>query len=335
MKKVLSRSFKDMGKHIINGIKYVIPVIVIYSILLALINSDIIKSVNFDISSYVYLLIIPVLTAFIANSICDKLVFIPAFILGVFLEKWGLGFFGGIIGGLLIGYLARCISSKITIKNNSINLMVGYIVLGGISFIISYYMILYMAAPGILLILDTINDYILSIKTTEVILLVAILALLTALDLGGPFNKLAFSFILAFYLDGFYHITGPALVSVTIPPLSIYLGLLLMPNRFNGVDHKTKKIAIFGSLFGLTEGALQVAYRRPLKIIPILVFGSVLGSIFAAFYGLENELLVTSILGVFGVNNIIVYIGAHLLGVIIVIGLFYFVLPKEDQRAVE
>ncbi len=335
MKKVLSRSFKDMGKHIINGIKYVIPVIIIYSILLALINSNIIKSVNFDISSYIYLLIIPVLTAFIANSICDKLVFIPALILGFFLEKWGLGFFGGILGGLLIGYLARCITSKIMIKNNSVNLIIGYVVIGGISFIVSYYMILYMAAPGILLILDSIKDYILGVKTTEVILLVSILAMLTALDLGGPFNKLAFSFVLAFYLDGFYHITGPALVSVTIPPLSVYLGLLLMPSRFNVDDFKTKKIALFGSLFGLTEGALQVAYRRPLRIIPILVFGSVLGSVLAAYFGLENELLVASILGVFGVNNIILYVGAHLIGVVVVIVLFYLLLPKENKGIVE
>ena len=88
-------------------------------------------------------------------------------------------------------------------------------------------------------------------------------------------------------------------------------------------------------MFGLTEGALQVAYRRPLRIIPILVFGSVLGSVLAAYFGLENELLVASILGVFGVNNIILYVGAHLIGVVVVIVLFYLLLPKENKGIVE
>ncbi len=236
---------------------------------------------------------------------------------------------------MLIGYLARCISSKIKIKGDVVNLLVGYILIGGIGFIVSYFMMLYMVSPGILYILDGINSYIVSIDTTEIILLVGVLAFLTTIDLGGPFNKLAYSFYIGFYLDGFYHLSGPVLISTAIPPISIFLALKLFPNRFNGDDHKSSRLALFGSFTGLTEGALIVAYRRPIKIIPILMFGSILGATFAAYFELENSLLLASVLGLFGTNNLLIYISAHLIGVGLILGLLFLLLPKEEKKVIE
>ena len=321
--------FRDMGKHIVNGIKYAIPIIIVYSVFLALVNSNIIKSTNFDISEYVYLLIIPVLTAFIANSISEKITIIPAFILGIFLERWGLGFLGGIFGGLFLGYLVRCISSKIKIKNSIINLLVGYIVLGGIAFVISYYAMNYLVRPGIVELLETVTNYIVGIDSTQVVFLVLILSFLTVVDLGGPFNKLAFGFVLQFYLDGFYHITGPVLLSVVLPPIGVYLGLKLLPNRFNEDDHKSSKLALIGGLFGMTEGALQVGFRRPLVIIPILLIGSIVGSVSAVLLGLENSMMLTGILGLFGVSSILVYLGCLIVGASIIFVLMLLLLPKK------
>lgn len=331
----MKNKLNDMGKHILTGIKFAVPALVIYSVMLALVSTNLIKSENFDISHYFYLLIIPILTAFIANSICDKIVFIPGLILGYYFEQWGLGFFGGIIGGLVLGYTARFISEKVRCNNNVICIVVGYIVIGGLSFTATYFLLLYFVSPVILTVLNGINNYIVNIKTTEVILLVGVLALLTTIDLGGPFNKLAYSFYIGFYLEGFYHLSGPVLISTAIPPISIFIALKLYPKRFNDDDHKAKRIALFGSLTGLTEGALIVAFRRPLKIIPVLVLGSVFAAVFAAYFELENRLLLASVLGLFGVNNLFVYILAHMFGVGIVLVLFFLVLPKDEKNVVE
>ncbi len=327
----MKKIFKDMSKHVVKGISFAIPLIVIYSVLLALVNSNIIRSDNFDVSEYAYLLIIPVLTGFIANSITDKIVLIPGFILGYFMNEWGLGFIGGIVGGLLLGYLVRCICLKLSIKNNIWSMVLGYLVLGGIGFIVSYFTMFYMARPGILLILDTITDYINGIDITQVVFIVALLALLTTIDLGGPFNKLAYGFILQFYRDGFYHITGPVIISVMLPPLGVFIGLMLFRNRFNDVDRKSQKISLIGGVFGLTEGALAVGYRRPLKIIPILVVGSVVGSVTAALLKLENTTLLTAVLGLFGVSSIFDYLLSIVVGLSVIIGLFLIILPKTEE----
>ena len=126
-----------------------------------------------------------------------------------------------------------------------------------------------------------------------------------------------------------YHITGPVLIAVATPPLAIYLALKLYPNRFDEVDQSSRKLALIGGLFAMTEGAIQVSYRRPLRVIPIVVLGSLIGSLFAGWFGLENILLVGGILGVFSVNNVWIYLAAHLLGVGVIVGLLALTIPKK------
>lgn len=320
---------KQTGKHIFHGFKYAVPVIILYSISLAIDHN--LFSLG-TIPEGIYLLIIPVLTAAISYSITRKILIIPALILGVYAERMGIGFFGGIFGGLLIGYTGFLFVKVIPISNKWVNIVMGYIVIAFASFAITYGLLTYIIGPPILFILDQITVYISAIKPTQILFLVAILATLTTIDLGGPFNKLAFGFVLQFYLDGHYNITGPALISVAIPPISIYLALKLIPKKFNTLDQSSKKLAFIASLVGLTEGALVVSFRRPLKMIPIIVCGSVVGSVFAAYFGLENQLLMASVLGLPGANNFIVYILAHMVGVFVILCLLYVTLNEQKEQ---
>jgi len=211
-------------------------------------------------------------------------------------------------------------------------LVIGYIVIAGVAFLATYGVMIYVVGPPILWMLEGIASLILAIKPTQIILLVALLAALTTIDLGGPFNKLAFGFVLQFYIDGYWYITGPALISVAIPPIAIYIALKVMPQKFNKEDHTSRKLAFFASIVGLTEGALPVSFRRPLKMIPIIVVGSVVGSVFAAYFKLENQLMMASVLGLIGASNVIVYIAAHLLGVLLILILFYIILKDHKQQ---
>lgn len=325
MKKTLS----DMGEHIVNGIKYTIPLIVIYSVFSALVSSGYVNVGNFNANDYVFIVLVPILTAFISHSISSKITFVPGLILGYFIATWGLGYIGGILGGLFLGYLVNCVTSRFTIKNETLSLFIGYIVLGGLGFVISYFVMYYMAKPGILEILGSVNNLLESISPNQTVLLVVLLAGLTVLDLGGPFNKIAYGFIIQFYTEGLFHITGPVLVSVMLPPLGVFLGLVLLKDRFSKLDHKSKKLALFGAIFGLTEGALAVGYRRPLKVIPILLIGSISGSALASIMGLENSSLLVSVPSLVTVNSILVLLLSTIVGVIIILTLFYLVLPRE------
>ena len=286
---------------------------------------------NFNANDYVFIVLVPILTAFISHSISSKITFIPGLVLGYFIATWGLGYIGGILGGLFLGYLLRYISSRIKIENETICFIIGYFVLGGLGFVLSYLVIYYMARPGILEILESVNNLLESISPSQTVLIVVLLAGLTVLDLGGPFNKIAYGFIIQFYTEGLFHVTGPVLVSVMLPPLGVFLGLTLLKDRFNKSDHKTKKLALFGAIFGLTEGALAVGYRRPLKVIPILLIGSVLGSALASIMGLENSSLLVSVPSLFTVNNVFILLVSTVVGAVTMLGLFYLVLPREKE----
>jgi len=320
---------KQIGSHIFQGFKFAVPIIIIYSILLA-IDNNVLNLGGFP--DLVYLLVIPVLTAAIANSITSKILIVPALILGYFLEQFGIGFIGGILGGLLIGHSGLLLVKVIHVKQTWLILFVGYIVIAFCAFIVSYGVMIYVVGPPILWMLEGITNLILDIEPTEIMLLVAILATLTTIDLGGPFNKLAFGFLLQFYIDGYWYITGPALISVAIPPMAVYVALKVMPRKFNKEDHTSKKLAFFASLVGLTEGALPVSFRRPHKMIPIIVIGSVIGSVFAAYFHLENQLLMASLLGLIGASNIVVYILAHVIGVVVILILFYVILKDRKEQ---
>lgn len=325
MKKTLS----EMGEHIVNGIKYTIPLIVVYSVFSAIAGAGYINVGSFNANDYIFIVLVPILTAFISHSISPKISFVPGLVLGYFIATWGLGYIGGIIGGLFLGYLLRCIASKIKLDNEILCFIIGYFVLGAFGFVVSYYVVYYMAKPGILEMLGAVNILLGSISSSQTVLLVIVLAGLTVFDLGGPFNKIAYGFIIQFYTEGLFHITGPVLVSVMLPPLGVFLGLVFLKDRFSKSDQNSKKLALFGAIFGLTEGALVVGYRRPLKIIPILMIGSISGSALASMLGLENSSLLVSVPSLVTVNNIGILLLSTTVGALIILGLFFIVLPKE------
>lgn len=315
-----------MNRHLFEGFKYAVFVIVLYSISLALSTLWILPEA---IPNAIYWCIIPVLTAAIANSITAKIVILPGVILGIFFTFSGLGFFGGIIGGLLLGGIAYLLCLKLSFEHPIWSVVIGYLVIAGFSFGMTYLLMEYLIGPPIIHALDWIRDQINTIPSTQVLLLVGILSFLTVVDLGGPFNKLAYSFILSFYIDGFYHITGPIIISVALPPMMIVIALKLFPQRFDTDDHSSLKFALFGALFGMTEGALPIAMKRPLKIVPALLIGSVSASILAAYFELENILLIPSIGGLFGTSHILYYVLCHIVG--LVIGVSLIVVSSTKQ----
>jgi PTS system fructose-specific IIC component len=313
-------------QHLFRGFKIAVVVIILYSITLALSTVWILPDA---IPNAIFWCIVPVLTAAIASSMTPKITIVPGLVLGVLFTSSGLGFFGGIIGGLLLGLTTYYACSKISIDHPLWNIIVGYVLIGGLGFVVTYVVMEYLIGPPILLGIQWIRETVESIGPTNGILLVGVLSFLTVIDLGGPFNKLAYTFILSFYLDGFYHITGPIIISVALPPMIIYLALKLFPKRFDKDDQSSTKLALFGALFGMTEGALPVTIKRPVRVLPAILLGSVTASVLAAYFELENILLIPSIGGLFGTSNILFYILCHVIGVMIGLGCL-FVLNKKQ-----
>lgn len=314
--------------HIFNGIKRTIPVIVLYSILLAL--SDLLPFLEV-VHPIVYYAIVPVLSFNILYSMYKGLYIFPAVFVGIFASIEGLGILGGILVGVLMGLSINLIYKYLfKDKDSNTYMIVGLnILLTGLFYLLTVYVI----SPPVGFVLTSIFDYLGAIDGNNVLLLVSILSLLTTVDLGGPFNKISFAFIIEMLLQESYNIVGPVLISVTVPTLGIYLAMLLYKDRFSESDLSQKRFAMFASIVGMTEGALAVSFRR-IKILPVVMIGSLLGTLFAAINGLENRLLMASIPGFFGTSNIMIYVLSHIIGVVFILIVLPLILKREETSFV-
>lgn len=297
---------------IIAAFRYVVPIIVLYSISVA-IDTNLVSLG--EVPTWILWTIVPILTATIAHSIQPWILLPSGLLIGVLINPLGVGFFGGIFAGLIVGYGYRYASTHF-FADGKIH---RYDVKGLFTLVLitamTYVLMLYLVAPPIVFVLDLVNNYVASIGTEETLLIVVILAVLNTIDLGGPFNKLSFGFAVQFYTDGYYHITGPLMVSVVIPPMVLLCSLFLFKQQYTSSDRGAIKWLAIGSLFGLTETALPIALKRPHMYIPILLIGAVIGSMSAVLFGIENILLIVSLPGIIGVNFKLLYIASHVIGV--------------------
>ncbi|MBU1019713.1 MAG: fructose-specific PTS transporter subunit EIIC [Firmicutes bacterium] len=316
---------------IMAGIYTVIPLIILFSILafIGQYEGQFFVIIS-KVSQYVFYLIVPLMSALIAMTIFGRFAFIPGFLIGLLSDLLGLGFLGGIASGLLVGYTALWIEYYLSGKHQyvKISFIVSMMISTMIGFVFSGLFIYFIFAPPVVYVLTFLMDLLVQLQSGNIIILVMILAGMTSFDLGGPVNKVAFSFVLAAYTSGLYSITGPALIAVTIPPLTMGLIVLIFSKRFSEEEKKRGRSSLLLSMVGITEGALPFAIKEPLRVIPAVVIGSMIGSGMAAYFQLTNQLMIASIGGLFGTNDVLLYLLCHLVGVVVSMTV-YFILKSR------
>src|SRR5699024_12467971 len=103
--------------------------------------------------------------------------------------------------------------------------------------------------------------------------LALILGAMIAVDMGGPFNKVAFLFGSAMIAEGNYGIMGPIAVAIAIPPLGMGLATFLKKKKYQTAEREAGKASFTIGLFGFTEGAIPFAAQDSLRVIPCMVVG--------------------------------------------------------------
>lgn len=320
---------KTIGQHISFAFMKFIPLIIVYSVILVIgsfswILSDIFKS----LAIYCYYLLIPALSGLLIYSISGYKGVVYGFILGALADYLQLGFLGALLVGLSLGYLFRFISTyPYSIKWMRKQIVKDYVLpffISGIAGLLLWFTI----APPIAYGLNEITNWLYGLQQSSTIILVFVLGALTASDLGGPLNKTSYAFTLGAFLEGLTHITGPAIIAASIPPLSIALALYIFPRVFIKEEQTLKRRTLLLGTVGITEGAIPFAVQDPLSVIPAVIIGSGLTTALAAYFSLSNTTIISALPGIIGTNNILLYILVHILGItftaslIIIIKLF-------------
>jgi len=127
---------------------------------------------------------------------------------------------------------------------------------------------------------------------TNLVILGIVLGLMMAFDMGGPVNKVAYTFATAGLqtaatstgADTALKIMATVMAAGMTPPLGLALATRLRPSLFTEPERENGNAAwLLGASF-ITEGAIPFAAGDPLRVIPSLMVGSgVTGGLVMAF----------------------------------------------------
>ncbi|MBI9102878.1 MAG: PTS fructose transporter subunit IIC [Spirochaetales bacterium] len=330
--------FGNIQRHLMTGVSFMLPTIVVYAFFMVISQvGGPFGEFAGKLSEYAHMLIVPVLSAYIAFSIAGKLSLIPAFIIGVMADQLGMGFLGGLIVGILTGYMIKLLllgmaKSK---ESQTLDILTSFILGPIIGTMLIGMLVFFLIAAPISSFTTMIEYWLAGLSGGSVIIMSIVMAGLLAFDMGGPLNKAAYSFMILASSEGAFHIVGPALIAITIPPLALGLSTIISKRKYTADELPAGKTALVLSIFGLTEGAIPFAATDPLRVIPSIMAGSMVGAVCGALFGVANTSVVPSILGIvfgmagtYGMAHIFFYLLSHIVGAAVTILILH--LWKKD-----
>ncbi|WP_405172259.1 fructose-specific PTS transporter subunit EIIC [Paenibacillus sp. FSL H8-0280] len=278
-----SKIYKDL----MNGISHMLPFVVGGGILLAI--SFLFEQLASPENPIVQLLqtigggtgafhfLIPVLAGFIAMSIGDRPALMPGMVGGLMAVNSNAGFLGGLAAGFLAGYvviglrkLFKGLPKAIDgLKPILLYPVFGLLIVGAISF--------YVFDP----IFGSLNTWLVdalgNLGTGNAVLLGLLLGGMMSIDMGGPFNKAAYTFAIGVFTssgntDGAW--MAAVMAGGMVPPLAIALATTFFKSKFTEQERKSGLTNYVLGFSFITEGAIPFAAADPLRVLTSCILGS-------------------------------------------------------------
>jgi PTS system fructose-specific IIC component len=287
--------------------------------------------------------LIPALAGYIAYALADRPGIAPGFVAGSVAGFMGAGFLGGIVGGLLAGYVALMIG-RLSVPRWLRSLMPVVIIPLLASIVASGLMFLVLGGP-IAALTNGLNDWLSGLTGTAAVGLGVILGLMMAVDLGGPVNKVAYSFAVAGLSTGSLDNPAPLQIMAAVmaagmvPPLAMALATAIDRRRFTVAERENGKAAwLLGAAF-ISEGAIPFAAADPLRVIPASLLGSAVTGAIIMGTGVTSQAPHGGIFVFFAIGNVLMFIVAVLVGMVLsalaVIALKRYATRKKDTPVTE
>lgn len=143
--------------------------------------------------------------------------------------------------------------------------------------------------------------------------------------MGGPLNKVAYSFAAtgvgaaaaASFSDPRLRIMAAVMLAGMVPPIALALATVVRPRLFTQAERENGKAGwLLGASF-ITEGAIPFAAADPLRVIPAIMVGSACTGGLAELFHVAVRAPHGGIFVLFAVNNIVGYVGALAVGVVV------------------
>ena len=276
------KGIRRIYQHLMSGISQIIPILMISGIFISLIphiqnmgmDSELLTLIYY-IATLAINIAIPIMSAFISDSIAGK----PAFIVSLVSSILLINMQGNVIEGIILGYIAGYFVLGLSrilkylpkdFQSLSPNLfipLIGSFVMGVIIYLTSPYFASYIS-----LITQELNPVML-------IFIGALLGIMMSIDLGGPINKTAYTIGIIGIFIGRYDLMSAVMLTGMLPPLIIWLTMLIT-HIFNDEERKQKWSCLFNGLCFVSEAAIPYMQKNKYTIhYPCIVASAIAGAL--------------------------------------------------------
>ena len=291
-------------KHLMNGFSHALPLLVAAGFISVLatkltFNTQFANMLNV-FGNILYLLVLPVLSGYIAMSIADRPALGPGLACGYiaysgFTLAWlnnpyttlsTSGFLGAIVGGFVAGYLVLAIEllcKKIPDMFDGIKPVLLYPVLGVLTSGIVMTVLNTYLVIGHSFIMDRVNN----LPLISLIIIGASLGAMMSIDMGGPINKFAYLFANALV---FTRANNAAIIMASvmgagmIPPLAIGFSTLVFKEKWTEEERGTTLKNIIMGLSFVSEGAIPFMQKDQKHVLPACILGSLITGALSAYF---------------------------------------------------
>ncbi|MDO4436997.1 MAG: fructose-specific PTS transporter subunit EIIC [Coriobacteriaceae bacterium] len=319
----------QLYKHLMNGVSHMLVFVVAGGVLTALsflwgITSF--DSTAADYNSFAAMLkiiggiamglMVPVLSAYIAESIGKRPALVPGFVAGMIAVQGlpvsaqtglidaggtgvGFGFLGGIVGGFLAGYVIVLLEKLFAKIPASLNGLKAIFLYPLCSTAIVGLVMLGISGP-MASINQAMMDFLQGLSTSGPIVLGLAIGCMCAFDMGGPVNKAAYAtgtFLLGTALEAgvgtaTYEFGTNFMAAVSaaciVPPLITTFAVIVGKKYFSQEDHDAGIVNFILGCTHITEGAIPFMTKNIWPVMPIMMLGSSIASILTIFFGVHD-----------------------------------------------
>ncbi|MFJ2928421.1 fructose-specific PTS transporter subunit EIIC [Streptomyces massasporeus] len=297
-----------LRKWLMSGVSYMVPFVAAGGLLIALgfaiggykINkapsvmdhflwtqADSWAALLFQIGGVAFGFLVPVLAGYIAYGMADRPGIVPGFVGGMIAFNINAGFLGGLAAGLIAGGVVMAIQ-KVNVPAALRGIMPVVVIPLISSAIVGFLMFVVIGKP-IAEAQKGMTDWLNGLSGSNAILLGTLLGLMMCFDLGGPVNKVAYTFATAGIAvaspsDSAMKIMAAVMAAGMVPPLAMALATTVRGKLFTQTERENGKAAwVLGASF-ISEGAIPFAAADPLRVIPAsMAGGAVTGALSMAF----------------------------------------------------
>lgn len=270
-------------KDLMNGVSHMLPFVVGGGILMAIsflfestLGDD---SVTFKFLNTIgvnaFDFLIPILAGYIAMSIGDRPGLMPGMVGGLMAVNSNAGFLGGLAAGFLAGYIVVFLKKLFRGMPRSLEGLKPILLYPILSLFIVGTLMYFIIGPIFSSINMAVVDFLSDMGTANAVLLGALLGGMMSIDMGGPFNKAAYTFSIGVFTDtGDGSFMAAVMAGGMIPPLAIALATTFFKNKFTDEERRSGLSNYLLGISFITEGAIPFAASDPLRIIGSSIIGS-------------------------------------------------------------